>query len=133
MKNKIIFLVAAAAISGALSGCFTIENTKIEATGEHHVFVSNYGWYLFNCIPLVCGNASPNAKIPFVIFRNDVTMDKIQRRFMERAKSISDGEIHDLSYSNDDSVLFEVPGLEFPFPIPYVLTYQETMLSGVVK
>ena len=133
MKNIILLPLAAVLIGGALSGCFTIENTKIAATGEHHVFVSNYGWYLFNCIPLVCGNAAPDACIPFVMFRNDVTMDKIQRRFMDRAKSLSDGEIFDLSYSNDDSVLFEVPGLEFPLPVPYILTYHEIMLSGGVK
>ena len=133
MKTKLLLPLAAAAMCCALSGCFTIENTKIAATGEHHVFVSNYGWYLFNCIPLACGNASPDPAMPFVIFRNDVTMDKIQRRFMERAKSLSDGEIFNLSYSNDDTVLFEVPGLEFPFPIPYILTYHEIMLSGGVK
>ena len=32
-----------------------------------------------------------------------------------------------------DSILFEIPGLDFPLPIPYVFTYREMQLSGVMK
>jgi hypothetical protein len=30
-------------------------------------------------------------------------------------------------------VLFEIPGTDFPIPLPYILTYREIQLSGVLK
>ena len=92
--------------------------------------------------------------MPWIFFRNDVTMDKIQRRFMmyaddygrrvatENAAVTASGEnleriservkVRDLVYTTSESVLFNVPGLNFPLPLPYILTYQEIQLSGVL-
>ncbi len=127
---KIIFL--AVVVSVAMSGCFSIDTAVIRHTNEEHLLVSNYGWSLFGVIPLVCGNASVDAFSPFAFFRNDVSMDKIQRRFMMYAdeKGVYP---HDLTYEYYDSVLFEIPGTSLPVPIPYILTYREIQLSGVMK
>ena len=136
MKTKFAGIVLAAVLASALAaaqGCFSIERARIESNGEEHLFVSNYGWYLFGCVPLVCGNASEDPLFPIVFFRDDVTMEKIQGRFMKRAKETKHDRIYNLSYSNDDSILFEIPGLDFPLPIPYVFTYREMQLSGVMK
>lgn len=123
----------ACALSIALSGCFSIDRAELMRSGEEHVLVSNYGWYLFGCVPLCAGNANPNRWSPWVFFRDDVTMDKLQARFMSYAEKTGRKEKHTLVYDNYDSVMFEIPGLNLPVPIPYVVTYKEIQLSGVLK
>ena len=117
----------------ALSGCFSIESKRLPSTGEQHVLVSNYGWTLFNCIPLLCGNALPEEErlLPWVLFRNDVTLEKVQENFSRFAKS-QEKEITNLVYRNDNKVLLNIPG-DIPLPIPYILCYREVQLSGVLK
>ena len=114
------------------NGCFSVETAIIKSTGKEHVLVSNYGWYLFDVIPILCGNASCDAFLPMMLFRNDVTMDKIQKRFFiyadEHGKDASD-----LVYSNREQVLFEFPGSNISIPLPYLLTYREMQLSGVLS
>ncbi len=113
------------------AGCFSIESSVVRSTKQEHVLVSNYGWYLFHFIPLACGNASEDPLLPLVMFRNDVTMDKIQKQFFNYAKS-QNKEAMDLVYSNRETVLFEFPGSSVSFPVPYILTYREIQLSGVL-
>ena len=114
------------------AGCFTMERAVIPYTGgSEHMLASNYGWYLFNVIPLACGNAREDRWTPWVLFRNDVTMDKIQRRFTGYAEEHG-FEMHDLTYSTKASVMFDVPGMNLPLPVPYLLTYREIQLSGVL-
>ena len=109
-----------------LSGCFSLDTAKIKATGEEHVLARNFGWRLFNWIPLACGNASPDASCPFVLFRDDVTVEKVQKRFAAYANG---REVFDPTYSNRDSVFFDF----FGWPIPYILCYKEVALSGTLR
>lgn len=115
-----------------LTGCFTLESASIETTGEEHVHIANEGWYLFHKYPLVCGNADKNGFLPFVFFRNDVKMNKLQERFFDYAEEQGKSS-QDMNYMTSESVLFEVPGLSFPLPIPYLLTQRTIQLSGVLK
>jgi hypothetical protein len=117
--------------SACATGCFTVDTArsdKHDSTREH-VVVRNYGWRLFNCIPLVCGNATENSFMPWVFFRDDITMDKIQGRFANYAARRGK-KAHDLKYTDYDTVLFNVPLLQYPLPIPYLLCYRELQLSG---
>ena len=125
-------LLLSAALS--LSGCFSLDSSRDPATGDEHVLVSNYGWRLFNSIPLFCGNAynGRDQLGPWAFFRDDVTMDKIQGRFMDYAKS-NGTTIKDLTYHNYETVLFTIPSTAIPIPIPYIICYREIQLSGVVK
>lgn len=113
-------------------GCFTIDRAPLPEKSSDQIVVTNYGWYLFNAIPLACGNASPDRLTPWVFFRNDVTLDKIQRRFIGAADDSPD-RLSDLAYKTHNEVMFEIPGLSIPLPIPYILTYREIQLSGVLK
>lgn len=114
-----------------LAGCFSLEKAEIKNVNGEHVLASNYGWYLFHFIPLVCGNASHDAWTPWVMFRNDVTMDKVQSRFMRHAEG-QGLEVEDLAYTTRESVMLEIPGMSTALPIPYLLTYREVQLSGVL-
>jgi hypothetical protein len=116
------------------SGCFTLDSAQIPFSGEKkHVYVSNYGWYLFGYVPLLCGNAAEERLFPSVLFRDDVTLDKVQSRFVKVANDNGKNKISELAYTNTDSVLFEIPGLNIPIPLPYIFTYKEIQLSGVME
>lgn len=132
MKTGKSIHIAAAALACALSaGCFSLEKANLRTSGQEHVLVSNYGWYLFHFIPVACGNANRNAWTPWVVLRDDVTLDKIQSRFMEYAEG-QGCEASDLSYTTRESVMLEIPGTTFTVPVPYLLTYREVQLSGLM-
>ena len=121
----------AAAVLLAVPGCFSLKRGELGVSGTEHVLVSNYGWKLFHFIPLVCGNASNDPLFPCVFFRNDVTMEKIQNRFMQYA----DGQgksAEELVYNTQESVMIKLPGVDIAIPIPYLVTYREIQLSGIL-
>ena len=124
MKRVAIILACA-----LLGGCATV---TVSRDGATMVNIENSGWYLFHFIPLACGNASEDPLMPWIFFRNDVTMDKIQHRFMSYANFYGK-KTRDMAYYTQESVLFEIPGTDFPIPLPYILTYREIQLSGVLK
>ena len=133
MKSLVLFRVLAVAIAAlCLGGCFSIERAALPCTNDEHVLVSNYGWYLFHFIPIACGNAKEDRWTPWVHFRDDVTMDKVQRRFMMLAKDPEE-EIRNPTYTTYESVMLEIPGLNLPLPVPYLLTYREIQLSGIIS
>ncbi len=114
-----------------LAGCFSLEKAEICNINGEHVLASNYGWYLFHFIPLATGNASFDAWTPWVCFRDDVKLDKIQNRFMNYANG-QGMMAEDLTYTTRESVMLELPGINLPLPLPYILTYREIQLSGVL-
>lgn len=114
-----------------LAGCFSFE-TAIEPGGRTQVVASNYGWYLFDWIPLVCGDPDDDWIIPCTFFRNRVTLDDVQTRFLAKTRK-SGKKVENLVWHNNDSVLLTVPILEIPLPIPYIITYHELQLSGELK
>lgn len=101
---------------------------------SEHVLVMNSGWWLFNAIPICCGNAAstPENHGPWAFFRNDVTMEKVQGRFMEYTHSRG-LDASELVYRNTDRVIFSIPFTNIPVPLPYLLCYREIQLSGVLK
>lgn len=117
-----------------LAGCYSFETSVSEVTGDTHVLIGNYGWHLFNSVPLIAGNSTPEPDRfgPWAWFRDDVTMERTQARFMEEVSKY-DGELTDMSYWMRENMLYEIPGLQIPLPIPYILTYREIQLSGVIK
>ena len=125
---------AAAVLAVAAAGCFSVDAAYSPAADSEQVLVSNNGWWLFNCIPLCCGNATPEPERvgPWAFFRDDVTLDKVQHRFMEYAHARG-ASVQDLVYNNYDNVLFSIPFTNIPVPIPYLLCYREIQLSGVLK
>ena len=111
-----------------LSGCYTLDHAPVADTGREHVLVQNYGWTLFNCIPIICGNAAKNPKCPFVMFRDDVTMEKIQTRFDEYAAGRN---VECPVFHIDDSKFISVYSI--PVPIPYIVCYKEVSLSATLS
>ena len=135
---KMVFLAG----SILFAGCFSMDVattdslkksalTPADGSPKEHVVVSNYGWYLFNCIPLACGNAAPDATFPWKFFSNQVTSGILHDRMMAHAAA-HNADIKDLTFFRDEKVIFDLPGTDFPVPIPYVLCYREIQFSGTL-
>ena len=119
-------MAAAVVLAVAAAGCFSVDAAYSPAADSEQVLVSNNGRWLFNCIPLFCGNGDITGTCPFVMFRDDVTMERVQDRFAAYA----DGrEIKSPVYHNTDSVFFDF----FGWPIPYILCYKEVSMSGTME
>ena len=123
-----------------LAGCYSMDiasNAALdgdsirEAPRAEHVVVSNYGWYLFNRLPIACGNANPDAIFPWVLFSNQVTSSLLHDRMMEYASS-RNANVKELTFFRDEQIFFTPPGTQFPIPIPYVLCFREVQFSGIL-
>lgn len=132
MKSRLLLCILLFSTALVLSGCFSIDVGTNRITNDRHVLVKNNGWYLFGSLPLVCGNISADDDSAFTFFRDDVTMDKIQDRFMDYAKK-ENLVPQDMTYHANEQVLFTIPATTIAIPIPYVLAYREIQLSGVLQ
>lgn len=100
-----------------LTGCMSTEVSKSEVCGTEHIFVSDFGWKLFNWIP---------------IFRSDITLERVQKELM--AESSRRGKVAtDLTVHTYDKVTFDIPLVVITIPIPYIICYHEIQVSGVLK
>ena len=96
-----------------------------------HVVVSNYGWYLFNYVPLACGNTMPDAVLPWALFSDHVSSRLLHDKLMKYAASRR-ANVKELAFFRDEQVFFNVPGTKFTFPIPYLLCFREIQFSGIL-
>ena len=142
MKTNLLPIVTLSAMIGLCAGCFTMDtatteslrnshHTGMEGKPREHVVVANYGWYLFNVIPLVCGNAREGALFPWAFFRDEVTADVVHNRLTSYAAQYG-CHLAELNLYVNDSVLFELPGTSVPIPMPYVLCYKERLVSALL-
>lgn len=106
-------------------------HTGMSGRPREHVVVANYGWYLFNFIPLVCGNPREGASFPWVFFGDKVTSDVVQERLTSYAAA-KGTHLAELNLYVNDNVLFELPGTSIPIPMPYVLCYKERLVSALL-
>lgn len=123
---KILVILALLAGTSCLTGCFTVDSSPIKGGGEH-VVMRNYGWKFFDWIPLLCGSTSEKgAGVAF--FRDDVTYEKIQARFVKYANGRT---IESPVFDENDEKFISMLGV--PIVIPYLFTYQEITLSGTLR
>lgn len=80
-----------------LSGCYSFDATPIplaeygslagdNGLPKEHVIVENYGWYLFNTVPLITGDTAGDTRGSMSFFSDEVTLDKLQHNLMLYAK-----------------------------------------------
>jgi len=66
-------------------GGVTIQGTQ--GTPVEHVHVSNFGCYLFNCIPICCGNTAAGRRGNAIWFSDEVTLAKTQAIMIDEVRS----------------------------------------------
>ena len=131
VSNILTLLVGLCLLAGT-AGCFSVDSAVGGVSEEEYVVVRNYGWKAFKFIPLVSGNATEGAWFPWAVLRDDITMDKIQKRFMDHAGKRGKTPVNQ-KYTDYDTVMFNLPLVQYPLPIPYLLCYREIQLSGTLK
>ena len=105
------------ALAAGLGGCMTLDHATSKVTGDENVVVSDYGWRLFNVVPL---------------FRPEITHERVQKKLLDYAAErgkYAEG----LVYNDYETVMFNIPTLSFTIPVPYILCYQKVQVSGVLK
>lgn len=121
-------------------GCFSLESTPLGAPhanctiqGEAvaHVVVSNFGWYFFDCWPIVCGNITPGKEGGFSFFRDTVDEKLMLNRILSYAAE-RDCDIVDLQLFNNDEVLMTIGIGGLSLPLPYVISFRDMQYSGVL-
>ena len=138
LKSALVALLAGAA------GCFSLETAALAKTnggdfrlhaggGEpvSHIVVANNGWFLFNLWPLASGNAAEGGYLSFSFFRNDVKEDILLSRLTKYARA-SNCDVADLAMLSSEQVLLTIPGTSLPLPIPYIFTYRQMQVTGVL-
>lgn len=139
---KMSFIPVIALCAAMLGGCFSMDVATNAALRDselvenrskpiEHVLISNYGWYLFNCIPIVCGDATPGAGFPWKFFSNHVDPVILHDRMMKHANE-KNADVKSLVLSRDEQVFFDLPGSDIPCPIPFLVCYHEIQISGVL-
>ena len=109
-------------------GCCSVEIAESPILGDAsagHVTVSNYGWTLFGCVPLVCGNANAESWCPFTFFWNDLKPEQAKARLDAVAAERNAVET-DVWYLGTNDVLFDA----YYSPVPWVIVYKEVNLSA---
>lgn len=107
IKSNLFVLAFVHAFFAYISGCATVRVTPAEKfsgqrfAGEGklvaHVYVANYGYYLFKYIPLVAGNFNkPTAVQRPLFFRDSVQQDLIIQKRMEQSKELGATPVSDL-------------------------------------
>ena len=124
-----------------LSGCCSIHiasspdfsNCRLAAEGERiptaHMLVQNDGWFLFDRLPLVCGNVDTESWFPWTFFKDEVSMECVQRSIVRRAK-IRGERIVQMNAINHNVTLMTFPGTQ-GLSVPYILCHRETQISAV--
>lgn len=115
MKILILILILGGTL--CLTGCLSTQVAKSELTGEEHIFVSDYGWKLFNTIPL---------------FRSDITLERVEAAMADEAAR-REKAATELTCHRFDNVMIDIPLLVITIPVPYVVCYHEIQLSGVLQ
>jgi len=122
-----------------LAGCANIDRSSRAAFGrqdvvgtagtpEEHLHVSNYGYYLFNAVPLFCGSTDVPGSGAF--FEDTVRLDQTQELLMRTAKSRGAVQVADIQAIPHSTCFFSA--------IPYVgntlglVWYREVQMSAVL-
>lgn len=107
--------------------------TYAEGGGEvvEHYQLQNYGWYLFDTIPLVCGDINPDAKLCLAVFKDHVRTDLLTAEFNRHVRETNTRPVC-VATLNTDLVTFEIPGLSIPLIVPYILCYREVQISALL-
>lgn len=124
-------LVAALALTLACSGCFTLDRAAsplLAANADEHVIVRNYGWNLFGCVPLVCGNADLSSAWRVAFFSDEVTPEAAHAALAQYATE-SNLDVRDFQVF-DDRKAFIVSFSSIP--IPWIVQYKEVNVSATL-
>jgi len=139
MKQMKIGAYAAASLV-LMTGCVSVQQTNRVApagvtlqgtagTPAEHLHVSNFGYYLFNCIPIFCGNTAEDRHGNTIWFSDEVTLAKTQNIVVDhvRARNCKMAALH--PHVKSTCFFSSIPYVGTTFGI---LWYKEVQMSAVL-
>lgn len=135
MKTFKLSALAALALCFALSGCTNINYSEAHQTGGieniddqyKRILVTNYGYYLFNTIPLGSGGHSDES---FSLFSDNVGLDAAMATFNAECEKNNVTEISDLQVQRTETSFFSWAPLGTTLGIYW---YREIQISATVS
>lgn len=135
---------AVAVISAVLlSGCYSIQVARSPAFSRcriaaeedcvptAHMLVQNDGWFLFDRLPIVCGNANTESWFPWTFFKDEVSMEYVQKAIVRRAKMRGE-RIVQMNAINHNATLMSLPSTQ-GLSVPYLICHHATQISVVFE
>ena len=135
MKYPKILAVSAAALS-ALAGCTGVDQSDAHKApqienidGQYkRVLVTNYGYYLFNWIPLASGGESDGS---FEMFSDNVNVEEAMKTLNSECEKLGSTELADLQVQNTSTCFFKwSPFFGSTFGIYW---YKEVQVSATIN
>ena len=131
--RRIALLFAAALFVGCTSVSTTPQTDTPQISGLENspyrqMMLTNYGYYLFNWIPLFSGGDGENS---FALFSDTVNLKSAMRTFAEKCRTMNADEVADLQTSEKSTCFLSW--------VPYIGTslglywYKEIQVSAVVS
>jgi len=124
----------------SLTGCVSVQRSEkvtpagvgilgTPGTPVEHVHVSNFGYYLFNCIPIFCGNTARDRQGNTIWFSDEVTLAKTQAILIDEARN-RNSKLAELQPAVKSTCFFSsIPYVGTTFGI---LWYKEVQMSAVL-
>ena len=94
-----------------------------------HMLVQNDGWFLFDKIPIICGNADTESFFPWALFSDEVCMEYVQKAIVRRAEARGERVIQ-MNAINHNATLMSLPSTQ-GLSVPYLICHHETQISVV--
>lgn len=133
---KSILQISIFALTAAVVGCTgvsTTENTtvpcvaNIDAPKTRQIVATNYGYYLFNWIPLFSGGKDENS---FAMFSDNVNLAAAMQTFNQKCRELNVEKVCDIQTDGNSTCYFSwIPYLGTTFGLYW---YKEIQVSAVV-
>lgn len=131
--KAIVFLCAAALLAGCTSVSTTPKTSAPQVSGLENspyrqIMLTNYGYYLFNWIPLFSGGKGEDS---FALFSDTVNLETAMKTLDEKCRALDADEVADLQTSEKATCFLSW--------VPYIGTslglywYKEIQVSAVVS
>lgn len=129
---SVLLLAGAGCVVIDESDRHTLDKFRIsggEGNVEEQLVVSNYGYYLFNCIPIFCGNARSDSTVAFSMFRDDVTLNATQKLLIDTVKPTKCNIVSMQPYAKSTCFFSMIPYLGNTLGLVW---YKEVQISAVL-
>lgn len=120
-----------------LFGCTSVSTTKqssqipvqtLNGDKNGQILVSNYGYYLFNCIPLFCGGKDEDS---LSFFSDNVNIDKAMQCLSKKCEQLNVKNVADIQATTSSTCFLSwVPTIGSTLGIYW---YKQVQISAVVE
>ncbi len=134
-KHRKILKAVIALITIALTSCTGVTHSQRQETPKisgidknaEQIMITNYGYYLFNCIPLGSGSTENNS---FELFSDKVNLNSAMQTFNNECERLGATQIANLQAEKNSTCFFSWCSIGTTLGIYW---YKEIQVSGTIN